>query len=751
MTIRNVPGSYSTIANAVAAAKSGDTIVVASGYAGNEAVAVAVNNLTVNAPADVAGIWLNVQPNVTKLTLTGTASIRVAGFGVNGFTFLGGDGNETFVTSSTGNDIFDGGGGNDTLDGGLGTNTLIGGAGDDLFIVNRGAGTIDGGTGTDTIRGANFGFFGQVDMTGYTFQNVEVLDASAAVLSLAQLNAFTTLTDSDSTSSTLIYKFREAGGVFDFSTRLPAGHAVQTLDQGLTSGVTLTGTNLNDILAGASGFGNTLNGGTGDDFLTGGAGNDILDGGVGNDTLIGDAGNNILKGEDGNDKFGLRSIAGGTVDGGAGVDTVTTRLFGANVRAILGSYSFIDVEVLDSRAVSGSIAQLSSFATLSDSSSANSTLFYALSGSGGSFDFSSHVVAGHAVSVADNGLLSGVDLTGTALHDTLYGAASFSSTLMGGAGDDRLYGGSAGDTLYGGSGADRIDGGAGGDTLDGGDGNDVYFVDSLADVVSDSGVGAGGGVDSVYSLVDFTIQDSQSIENLHAAAGAGALALTGDTANNIIIGGNGGDTLDGGSAGDDALYGGLGDDSYIVSHARVGIRELAGAGHDSVQSSVDFTLSANVEDLTLTAAAAKGYGNGIDNTITGNDAANILKGGGGNDTLVGALGSERLYGGSGADHFVLTSLADSGLGAARDVIKDFSQVEHDLVDFSAIQAVAGASIDQAFTFIGSDPFTHQAGQLHQYMANGLTVVEGDVNGDAKADFQIALQGAFTLTATNFVL
>ena len=84
-----------------------------------------------------------------------------------------------------------------------------------------------------------------------------------------------------------------------------------------------------------------------------------------------------------------------------------------------------------------------------------------------------------------------------------------------------------------------------------------------------------------------------------------------------------------------------GNDSYIVGDDRVTIIENASEGTDSVLASVSYSLPANVENLTLTGAAAiNGSGNTLDNVITGNDNNNVLDGGGGADTLIGGLGND---------------------------------------------------------------------------------------------------------------
>ena len=128
------------------------------------------------------------------------------------------------------------------------------------------------------------------------------------------------------------------------------------------------------------------------------------------------------------------------------------------------------------------------------------------------------------------------------------------------------------------------------------------------------------------------------LENL-VLLGTSTLSATGNATANQLTGNTGANVLDG-KAGADAMAGSKGNDTYVVDSTRDTATELASEGIDLVQSSVSFVLGANVENLTLTGAAAvNATGNTLANVLTGNAAANLLDGGAGADTMRGGSGT----------------------------------------------------------------------------------------------------------------
>ena len=218
-----------------------------------------------------------------------------------------------------------------------------------------------------------------------------------------------------------------------------------------------------------------------------------------------------------------------------------------------------------------------------------------------------------------------------------------------------------------------------------------------------------------------------------------------------------------------------------LSHAvNVSVNVLANvkldlAGSNEILSSASIVLGDGAVTASLLGAAnLNATGNAAGNVLLGNRGANSLAGLDGNDKLLGGAGGDKLQGGNGVDNLIggtgrdqliggaqrdifdFNSLTESGTtSATRDLIRDFSRGLDD-IDLSSLDAIAGGN-NNAFTFIGKAAFSEVAGQLRFVLFNqpgsalDHTIVEGDVNGDARADFQIDLSGLIGFTATDFIL
>src|SRR5712671_1267014 len=321
--------------------------------------------------------------------------------------------------------------------------------------------------------------------------------------------------------------------------------------------------------------------------------------------------------------------------------------------------------------------------------------------------------------------VDGVTVTGTSAADTINATTTVkgqavvtneADTVNSGAGNDNVSGLGGNDTLNGGTGNDKLSGGDGNDTLNGGAGTDTVMGGAGNDTVVVSGTDATADV----------INGGDGIDTLRVT-GTGALTLNGFSAQNASIEiwqGNGQGVL-GTSANNVFSLEGM---QSVTGMAFID----AGGGNDVIVG------SPFADDLR------GGDGNDYLAGAAGNDK---LGGGGGNDVLWGGTGKDLLSGGLGGDTFVFKLTTESGPGEGADVIIDFTASQGDKIDLSAIDAVAGTSANDAFTFIGGDAFAGVAGQL-QFKGG---VLMGDINGDMQADFAIILNNVTTLAANSLVL
>jgi len=335
--------------------------------------------------------------------------------------------------------------------------------------------------------------------------------------------------------------------------------------------------------------------------------------------------------------------------------------------------------------------------------------------------------------------------------------------LIGSAFNDKLIGDAGNNVLAGGAGNDRISGRAGDDTIDGGAGNDILIGgphSAAGDTVSYASSAAA-------VKVSLAIQDGVTAQNT-LGAGKDTLSgfenltgsdfddtLTGSNVANILVGGAGNDVIKGG-AGNDTLNGGIGNDVLIGGP---GADALDGGGGSDTASYTGSGVGVTVDLNAGTGLGGQAQGDtltGIEDLI-GSAFNDKLTGDAGDNVLAGGSGKDQLTGGPGADTFVYTRLSDSGITAGtRELIADFNPGEGDKIDLSAIDAIKtnAAGTNDAFTFIGNAPFTGAAGQLHAFQSALGQIVEGDVNGDKKADFSIEIADpthAITLTSASFNL
>lgn len=387
-------------------------------------------------------------------------------------------------------------------------------------------------------------------------------------------------------------------------------------------------------------------------------------------------------------------------------------------------------------------------------------------------------------------------LNGTKRSEVLTGTDGIDQ-ISGGGGNDTLRGGGGNDILIGGAGNDTLDGGTGSDQMTGGAGNDIYYVDALADVITEANK---AGTDLVRTTLSAVTLASflENLEYLGAGnftgtgnelanritGGAANDTLSGGAGSDTLLGGLGNDTLDGG-AGNDKMTGGVGNDTYVVDSAKDSVSEAAGQGTDTVLTSlVSYKLGNNVENLTFTGTSAfKGTGNTLDNTINGNAGADrldgstgndTLDGNGGNDTLIGGggndvlygdagndtllggidvdwlyggLGNDTLTGGVGADKFVF---ADYGAANA-DRITDFDSADQILLDADVFTDIGslGTLLESAF---GSGATATTADQhiLHDRSTGGI-YYDADGNGSAAAVTIAYVTAGLTLTHDDFAL
>ncbi|MCA2719621.1 Calx-beta domain-containing protein [Microcystis sp. M169S2] len=641
---------------------------------------------------------MNVQGGSGNDTIYGTSGNDTI-FGNGGADYLiGGDGDDS-LDGGAGNDTLYGGAGDDTLNGGVGddtfnlsgTGTVIGGDGDDIFIFyGPYTGIIDGGGGNDRIDIAP-GYSGNIIFPA-TITGIEsvIVPGSGGNDYLIGDDGNDSLNGQDGNDT-----LEGRGGNDNLlggtgNDVIYTGLGIDTVDGGegidhlIVDYSSLT-TPVSSIYSNGSGSINTTDNqvgyaridrltlitGSNQDFLAGTTGSDSLDGQAGNDTLLGVDSHSLtpglneidtMTGGTGSDRFILGDESWWSYDdrnhsSNGATDYALIQDFSSiedDVVQLHGDKSYYRLETVNNdthlyldQPVGEPDELIAIFANLTGLE-LNSAAFVFIAAA---IELPQVSLAVNPSNVNENGspnliytftrtgdktnsLTVNFNVSGTATFSNDYtrsGGNSFSAT----AGSITFLAGSSTATLTLNPTADNI----------------VEPHETIGITLTS---GTSYTIGTTATVTGTISNDDGDPNNNELIGGSGNDSLGGLAGNDTIIGNAGNDTLNGG-AGVDSLIGNAGNDTYIIDDLNDVIVENANEGTDTVQTSINFDLTAtNLENITLLGTDnLNATGNGFNNTLIGNDGNNLLQGLAGNDNLDGKAGNDTLVGGAGNDTYTI--------------------------------------------------------------------------------------------------
>lgn len=618
-------------------------------------------------------------------------------------TITGGD-TADIIYGMDGNDLINGGGGADFLHGGRGNDTLYGGDGNDTLIGGEGDNTLEGGGGNDTYIYAGDGKDAVLDEKWAIVReqqwhqdnyytdwypvwvevSKELVDAGDDVISFGK-----NVTPEDLTitkdGNNLVFGLKNTNNTLTIKNWYASDkQRVETFQ--FADGLILNANQILSMITGSTGN-DTINGTANADFIFTTGGNDTITMGKGNDVVVNQTGNTIYKFNEGDGQDIIYDYAGTDkiVLGYSKDRTLYRRVGGDLILKFKNSTDTLTIK--DWFAVEGNRTETIEFST-----GETATIQ----------DILTRATSSQVTNSADN--IFGTDGNDT-IHsydgDDFVSTGAGNDVIYGGLGNDIMVGGDGNDKYYVETPDDRVienanegvdsiwascsyelpdnveklylhelggaingrgndmdnkivgndydnilDGKAGTNDLWGGKGDDTYIINA-SNANDTCHEGENEGNDTIKASITYTITRA-NIENLILTGtddidGRGNKLgnyIEGNSGSNVLRGVNGNDTLYGGG-GVDSLYGGVDDDTYILDNDTTLIKEMANEGNDTVLSSISYTLTNNVENLTLTGNEnLNATGNTLDNVINGNSADNILEGKKGNDTISGGEGND---------------------------------------------------------------------------------------------------------------
>ena len=590
-----------------------------------------------NAAAVASGSIINLNAGATS-TIAGQALTIAAGTVIENA--YGGDGNDTITGNSAANQLF-GGRGADVLDGGAGADTMIGGTGDDIYLVDNAGDVVTekSNEGNDAVNAA-ITYTLAINVENLTLTGTSSINGIGnSGNNIITGNAGNNILEGGGGADTMIGGTGDDAYVVDNTGDVVTDSANEGTDAVNTSVNYTLGANIENLTLMGVG---SING-------TGNSGDNTITGNVGNNTLDGSAGANSMAGGNGNDTYDVDNIS----------DLVTENVNEGSADMV---YAIVDYRL--SANVENLILQ---GAGLQGYGNALANMIFGNTGGnlldGGAGSDALLGGAGSDAYFVDNAndtvvenFDEGSDTVFATAHFGL--AANVENLILQGAADLQGYGNSQGNVIYGNAGNNLLNGGIGADLMVGGAGNDTYFVDDPSNSAFEI---AGEGDDAVFSTAHYGL--AADVETL-VLQGSANLQGYGNNQTNTLYGNTGNNLLNG-AGGADTMIGGTGNDTYFVDNVADIVLENASEGADAVFSTVDYTLSVNVETLVQQGAgnvAATGnalangmFGNSGDNSLDGQGGADVLTGNAGNDTFVFNVGQ--------ADGDTIVDFAGNGVGA----------------------------------------------------------------------------------------
>ena len=554
---------------------------------------------------------------------------------------------------------------------------------------------------------------------------------------------------------------------------------------GAVGASTFAGTEGDDVAIGHEGQ-DIMNGAGGDDLLLGNGGDDVLNGDGGQDILEGGAGPDELNGGTGDDliRFDFNNFAGGPdiVDGGDGVDTVEiigdftaetyriyTRFEAEQIGLALTNAASDIVITRNGTTTNDIIAELRNVEEIIINSAEVTTPTPPVGTPGGdtievigdftqtSLDFNTITINGTSgddiVDISSLTSAHRIVFRGEGGNDTIVGTLREQDVIdLPGTGDPIVTADAAGMVTVSRGGASV--------TFDGSNGIPGFVVeeDQYAQVaeVPYSG-GAIMGTDDGEAL--FGGDDADNVlalggrdmifagdGNDNVLAGGGADMVFGDGGNDRLFGEGGNDFIEAG-AGNDFAVGGTGDDMFVATEGDgndvyYGDDVSGGNGNDTLD------MSRIIENATVDLGSGPDGRGHATSASSGSDTLWSIEnfiGGAGDDVITAGRAQNVMDGGEGNDVYRFLSAED----ADGDTISSFQP--GDKIDLGGIDANGAAAGHGAFELV-SGAFTG-SGQLlvtHETGADGdMTVIQGNIDGNASADFSISIRGRHELTQDDF--